>query len=140
MTWEKFLSTEPTGTADGTDTVTAIRNNFNSLQAWMVVNGFDISPWVPTNNSNGTTIPWEKPTETYQREGPAATTGSVWFRQTITYGTSGPELDLPITVVYEVSTNGGTSYERMTHEDGNNKLTITYYSTGQEPTYVWSVS
>jgi hypothetical protein len=140
MAWQKFLSTKPDENDYGIDVAVSMRDNFNAQLAWMVVNGFDIAPWVPTNNSNGTSIPYAKPTELYQREGLAATAGSVWFRQTVTYGTSGASLDLPVTITYEVSFNGGTTYERMTHEDGTNKITVTYYSTGQLPTYVWSVS
>lgn len=136
-TWFPFDSTEPTGDTDATAVATATRQNDSAAMLWNVAITGSVPGWNSSDNANGTSIPWDRPTEIYARKGPASTAGSPWIRTDVTYGVSGAALDLPITFTYWYSDDGGNTYAKMTHE-GMNRVTITYYSTGQRPTTVWS--
>lgn len=128
MTWVAPDRTLPLASNDGPTAVANVRNNYGALYFWMLSNGVAIPGFaVSTNPSPSTT-----PTEFRYRKGPAATAGSIWLRNTLTY-TSG----LVTKEVREISEDGGTTWQSMAGEDGNHILNHTYSGTTYTGT-TWS--
>lgn len=120
MTWTAIDRTLPDGADAGVDVVADTRNNQNAIYFMSLAGGGYCPGFDKTTNPS----PDPAPTEYRYRRGPAATSGSIWLRKTMTYSSG-----LPTKVVHEISENGGTTYQPLTGEDGNHVKNITWSGT-----------
>lgn len=142
MTWTAFDKALPDAASTGTVDVADTRNNQNSLYFWLILTTGCIPGFAATNNANGTTIPYDQPTEWYFRRGAAATAGSIWIKVALVWGTSGGANGNVTQADFFLSEDGGTTYQKMTNH-ANNRATLTYLSSGDlDPSnsVSWSLS
>ena len=146
MTWTAFDTTLPVASDTGADVVNDINANENALLVWQIVNTGGIPGYAVTTNSNGTSIPDDQPTEIYFRRGAMNTTGSVWIRVSLVWGTTGGADGNVTQMTFAFSDNGGgaggTTYDKMTMH-GNDRATFTYTANGDpSPSnfIAWSLS
>lgn len=130
MTWINPDRTQPAASNDGPTFAANTRNNYNALYFLMIGNGIALPGFVVTTNPSPST----SPTEYRYRKGAAATAGSIWLRNTITYSGA-----LVTKEVREISEDGGTTYQPLAGEDGNHVANHTYSGTTYTGT-TWSAS
>lgn len=120
MPYVAFDKSKPDGTANGTNTLTQIRENLAALRD-AVVAGF-MKGW-NYSVSGGTA---EQPQYVFFKN------GTDWIRQTLTWGTSGGADGNVTVVVTEFSSNSGSAYDSI------GTLTIAYDASGNVTTTTWS--
>lgn len=111
MTYPAFVDNKPALTDDGDDAVDYMRNNLMALQDMVA---FGTAYGWAYSQSGGTD---EKPTYRLLSK------GTYRLRGTYTYGTTGGEADNVTQVIYEQSSNSGSSYDTI-------KTGTFTYSTG----------
>lgn len=128
MTWAAPDRTQPAAGNDGPTAVSNVRKNYDALYFWMVGSGIALPGYTVTTDPSPSTAP----TEFRYRRGAAATAGSIWLRNTVTYSSG-----LVTKEVREISEDGGTTWQPMAGEDGNHILNHTYSGTTYTGT-TWS--
>ncbi|MGL5003040.1 MAG: hypothetical protein ACRDAM_08875 [Casimicrobium sp.] len=143
MAWQELNLTQPVASADGSDVVSKTRDNFNSHAMWTIATTGSLPGYAITTNSDGGAIPDDQPTEVYFRRGAASTTGSIWIRVSLVWGTTGGADGNVTQMTFAFSDNGLlTAYQKMTMH-GFDRATFNWTANGDpSPSnfVTWSLS
>lgn len=120
MTYVAFDKTKPDGTANGTTTLTHVRENLAAMRDAVVLGA--MKGW-NYSVSGGTA---EQPQYVFLKN------GTDWVRQTLTWGTSGGADGNVTVIVAEFSANSGGAYDAI------GTLTVAYDTAGNVTTTTWS--